>query len=269
MPIIGNGNNALHELARAMAASGRRSAATALRKLAYQGYSSLEEVDQVPDWVLLSIRGIGMGRLTELRRLSRPDWQPPSPQALQAGVWFLSAVRFALRYWPPETLASLFRGSGSVPFSGESADKRLALDVFAHAAEHAQRYCKAEELIEAMWQTAGVEPHDTDLAYASSTASTERAEEPETGWSETQSPVPAFIAPLDGDKDQENDHFAHPRPKRIEIVRKYWLAREKREIQNKDAWARSHFQITGKTLLSYEREFEEHREVILAAADGK
>jgi hypothetical protein len=263
------GDNMLNELARTMTASGRHSTAIALRKLAQAGYTSLEQVDNTSDWVLLAIPGIREGRLGEVRRLCRPDWQPPSAQAIRAASWFLSAARLALRHWPPETLASVLRGSGAVPCNGESVDKRLALDILTHAAEHAQRYCKAEELIEAVWQTAGVEPHDTDLACASSTITTERVEVPETRWGEIQSPVPAFTAPLDGDTDQESDHFAHPRSKRIEIVQKYWLAREKREIQNKDAWARSHYQITGKTLLSYEREFQEHREAILAAADGK
>ncbi|MBN1815122.1 MAG: hypothetical protein JXA14_25035, partial [Anaerolineae bacterium] len=248
------GDNMLNELARTMTAGGRHSTAIALRKLAQAGYTSLEQVDNTSDWVLLAIPGIREGRLGEVRRLCRPDWQPPSAQAIRASNWFLSATRFAFRYWPLEILASVLLGSEAVTCNGESVDKRLALDVFARAAEHAQRYCRREELVKAMWQTCGVELHGTGLGHASSTASTGGAEEPETGPGETQSPASEFAGPIDGDADLESDHFAHPRYKRIKIVRSYWLAREKREIQNKDAWARSHYQITGKTLLGYERE---------------
>lgn len=269
MPIIGNGNNALHELARAIAASGQRSAATALRKLAYEGYSSLEQVDRVPDWVLLSIRGIGMGRLVELRRLSRPDWQPPSSQALQAGVWFVSAARFALCYWPPETLASVLRGSGAVTCNGESVDKRLALDVFARAAEHAQRYCRGRELVEAVWQASGVEPQGASRIYEPLADSAQVVEEATSKMVDATSSDVAHTNDVDADAAHDSDHFAHPRSKRLEIVRQYWLARENLEIQNKDAWARARYQITGKTLRSYEREFQEQREAILAAADGE
>jgi len=55
----------------------------------------------------------------------------------------------------------------------------------------------------------------------------------------------------------DSDRFAHPRHKRLEIVRHYWSAREKREIGNKEAWARSHFNISARTLRRYEREFLE------------
>ena len=68
---------------------------------------------------------------------------------------------------------------------------------------------------------------------------------------------------------QDNGHFAFPRHKRLEIVRSFWIAYERREIKNKDAWARSHYQIKGKTLLCYEREFEDQKQAILAAANGR
>jgi hypothetical protein len=76
--------------------------------------------------------------------------------------------------------------------------------------------------------------------------------------------------PLDEiDVDQDNDHFAHPRHKRMEIVQRYWIARDRREIKNKDAWARSRYQISGKTLLCYEREFRDQKQAVLATAhDG-
>jgi hypothetical protein len=55
MSTSANGDSALHELARAMTASGCHSTAIALRKLAYEGYATLEEVDSASDWILLSI----------------------------------------------------------------------------------------------------------------------------------------------------------------------------------------------------------------------
>ena len=57
-----NEGNKLTELARAMAAGGHHSTAVALRTLAREGYATLRQVDSTPDWILLSIRGIGVGR---------------------------------------------------------------------------------------------------------------------------------------------------------------------------------------------------------------
>ena len=39
------------------------------------------------------------------------------------------------------------------------------------------------------------------------------------------------------------------------------------QIVNKDRWAQTNYRITIKTLLSYEREFQDQRQTVLAAAD--
>ena len=53
------GDNVLYELAQSMAADGGLAAAVALRKLAWAGYTNLDEVDSTSDWILLAIRGLG------------------------------------------------------------------------------------------------------------------------------------------------------------------------------------------------------------------
>jgi len=250
-----------------MTAAGRHSTAIALRKLAQAGYTNLEQVDNTSDWVLLATPGIRQNRLGEVRRLCRPTWQPPSSQAVRAANWFLAAVQFALRHWPVKALVAVIQGSGVVMLNAESVDKRLALDVFASAAEHARCYCRARELIEAIWQVGGVEPDDVHPVAESSTVGAEWIKDAQTVLDETFSPDPAFNIAVDAGTAQDSDHFAHPYHKRLEIVRHYWIARENRQIQNKDAWARTHYQVTGKTLLSYEREFQDYREAILTACD--
>jgi hypothetical protein len=241
-----NGNNVLHQLARAMAAGGHPSTALALRKLAHTGYSTLDQVENTPDWILLAIPGIGVGRLGEVRRLTRPDWQPPLPQAIQAGSWFLSAAQFALRYWPLEILVSLVRGSTPPQVSGGAIERRIALDVFSKAAWKAQRYCDADELVQALWSAPALENERIDRC----------------------APAVRFILPDKTEGTQDSDRYAHSRLKRLEIVQHYWVAREREEVQNKDAWARARYHISGKTLLCYEREFENQKQAILAGADS-
>ncbi len=268
MHVNANGDNVLYELAQTLTAGGRHSTATALRKLTQAGYTSLEQVDSTSDWILLQVPGIGTRRLAEVRRLSRLDWQPPSLQANQAAGWFLSAAQFALRYWPPETLASLVCGSTLARFSGAPLEKQLALDIFYQAMQKAQRYCESEGLVQAFWQsrngcpTSGcrVQDFSSESVMQPQALDSSQVERP-------ASDLPAVPYDHD-DASQDSDHFAHPRYKRIEIVRRYWIARENREIKNKDAWARSHYQISGKTLLCYEREFQDQRHAILAAPDG-
>ena len=104
-------DNMLYNLAKAVAIDDELSTAAALRKLAQAGYGSLDEVDSASDWILLSIPGLGVGRLGAVRRLTRPDWQPPSPQAIKAMERFLSAARLALRLWPVEALLAVAQGS--------------------------------------------------------------------------------------------------------------------------------------------------------------
>ena len=264
-----NGDNMLYELAQTMTAGGRHSAATALRKLAQAGYTSLEQVDSTSDWILLPIPGIGTKRLAEVRRLSRSSWQPPSSQAIQATRWFLSATQFALRYWTPETLASLVRGLTAAKSPGGPADKQLAIDVFSEAARKAQRYCSVEELVQALWQVRLGCSESPSLAQQLPSGP---SLQPQASYgSQVETPASSLPGMLREQEDaaQDNDHFAHPRHKRIEIVRRYWIARENREIKNKDAWARTQYQISGKTLLCYEREFQDQRQAILGAADGE
>ena len=94
--VLGAKANVLYELAQAMATNDGQSA-VALRKLAQAGYRSLNEVDSASDWMLLSLAGLGVGRLGAVRRMTRLDWPPPSPQAVQAVNRFVSAARPALR----------------------------------------------------------------------------------------------------------------------------------------------------------------------------
>jgi len=265
----GSGETALIKLAQTMAAGGHHSTATALRRLAQAGYTSLEQVDNTSDWILLSIPGMGTKRLGEVRRLSRSDWQPPSAQAIQAASWFLSAAQFALHYWPLETLVSLVQDTAPAMAMEGPVDKQLAQDVFSEAAQKARRYCAAEELLQALWQVSG-SCAESGLPVP--------GPEPDSGIQpqtmtdsplETSTPDPMAMPTDEEDVAQDNGHFAFPRHKRLEIVRSFWIAYERREIKNKDAWARSHYQIKGKTLLCYEREFQDQKQAILAEARGR
>jgi hypothetical protein len=58
-------------------------------------------------------------------------------------------------------------------------------------------------------------------------------------------------------KMKDSNHFAYPRSKRLEIVRHYRLDRVQGEVRNKDHWARTNYQIGGRTLSNYECEFPE------------
>lgn len=67
----------------------------------------------------------------------------------------------------------------------------------------------------------------------------------------------ADTLPIVKKEPKDSGHFAHGPSKRLEIVRQYRREREARLVENKDRWAQFHHSITGKTLLSYEREFPE------------
>lgn len=144
--------NVLYELAQAMAGNEGQSEVITLRKLAQAGYGSLDEVDSASDWTLLSIPGLGVRRLTAVRRLTRPHWQPPSPQAIKAINQFVSAAQFALRFWPAEALLGVVVDSPPEVSPGQPAGKRLALDLLSQAILRAQCHCSAEELTETLWQ---------------------------------------------------------------------------------------------------------------------
>jgi hypothetical protein len=251
--------NVLYELAQVMATNDGLSAAVALRKLAQAGYGSLEDVDSASDWALLSIPGLGVGRLGAVRRLTRSDWRPASPQAVKAVSRFFSAARLALRFWPLEVLTSLIQNSAPVTVNDGPIEKRLAIDMLSRARRKALCYCGTEELVWALQQMEGkqdklgrrTKPAAPDPSIADEQPATRQA-------SPVAHELP--VAPSNGDSvTADSDRFAHPRHKRLEIVQEYWDAREKCLVQNKDSWARSHYHISGKTLLSYEREFQDQK----------
>ena len=142
--------NMLYELAQTLAAGGDHPVAVALRRLVWAGYSNLAEVESASDWTLLSIPGIGARRLGAVRRLTRSDWQPPSPQAVKAVGRFLVATRFALRFWPREALAALLEGTRPEVPADQPHEGRWALDLFATAASQALHHCPAEDLLEVL-----------------------------------------------------------------------------------------------------------------------
>ena len=49
----------------------------------------------------------------------------------------------------------------------------------------------------------------------------------------------------------------------------YRDARSKGQIANKDRWAQTNYRITSKTLLSYVREFQGQKQVVLAVPDSR
>ena len=253
-----HGENLLYELAQTLAAGNDHSTAIALRKLVQAGHTTLQQVDGVSDWILLSIPGIGVKRLGAVRRLTRSDWQPPSRHAVQAAQWYLSAAQFALRYWLPDTLASFIQGSAPAAATQGPVEKRLALDVFLQATNRAQSYCPPQELIE-MLQLArnGHRPsrahqdpelhHDSGVQVELIPDEQQRESGPETPRTETGR----------DDAAPESDRYAYSPRKRREIVQHYRAVRDTGLIENKDRWAHSNHNITGRTLLNYEREFPE------------
>lgn len=54
-------------------------------------------------------------------------------------------------------------------------------------------------------------------------------------------------------RDNSND-YAYPREAQKEIVEKYWEARKRGEVENRDAWA-SRYNISGRTLRTYEKAY--------------
>ena len=65
--------------------------------------------------------------------MTGPDWQPPSPEAIQTADRFLVTARFALRFWPVETLLGVVQDSAPAVSADQMADKRLALQLLSEA----------------------------------------------------------------------------------------------------------------------------------------
>lgn len=248
----------LYELAQAMTAGKCHDTAVALRRLAQAGYTSLEQVDRAPDWVLLATPGLGVNRLRAVRQLTRSDWQPPSGRAVEAASRFLAAVRFALRFWPSNVLVEVIRGTIPASIPRRPAEKSLALRLFSQAAEAASNHCSKVELVQAIKLAEAVGASAQQSQFNPTEPITPPAE---TAPSETEA-LPARSQ--EGERRRrppkskaDSAHFAHPRKKRREIVQHYRAARDNEEITNKDLWAQEHYRISGKTLLKYEREFPE------------
>lgn len=227
-------------------------AATALRRLGRVGYASLEEIDRASDWVLLAIPGIGVGCLAELRRLTRPDWKPPSELAVKAVSDFMAAAQLALRLWPVETLIRVIRGSALATPASQPADRRFALDLLSQATGRASYYCPTEELVEALRQIGngptGGEQQITVDGGGKAESQKRRQADVLTGAVDR--------APHKYNADGNSSHFAFPPGKRQEIVQHYLAACERGEVLNKDSWASEHYGISGRTLLRYERGYE-------------
>jgi hypothetical protein len=247
--------NALYELAETMAALDCQAAAIALRKLAQAGYISLEEADDAPDWVLLSIPGMGVGRLRALRHLTRPNWQPPTAQAIKVVARFLSAARSAMRYWPVEALEPLIRGAAPNGVQCRPFDSRLAVELFAKAAARARCHCTDEELVQVLRHVQN--GHQKCVCDGSGSVPLLGAQMDTSEDGRIQSTKPGDLQETSGNGSpaRETDHFAYPRTERLKIVLCYRSACGSGTLENKDQWAQSNYGISGRTLLRYEREF--------------
>ena len=250
--------NLLWELAQTMTSRDSYPAAAALRKLAQAGYANLEEVDAVSDWVLLATPGIGVGRLGVVRRMIRPDWQPASRKTVEAAERFLTAARFALRFWPVEALASIVEGSMPELTTERPLEKRLALDVFCQATSKALSYCPPQELVEMLQQVSnghhpGYAGQHPELHHSSGAQTEAMPHEQQKG----SGPETSGAEPDQDGTAAESDHYAYSPRRRREIVKHYRAAREQRQVANKDTWAQTNYSISGRTLLRYEQEYFE------------
>jgi len=142
-----NNDNILYELAKAMRGQGGHLTAMALRALARHGYTSLAEVDGVTDCELLAIGGIGPDRLGAIRRLTRPDWQPPSRQAIRTAGRLLSAAQLALHFWSVEDLKAILGGNKLAAGKDKPIETELSLKAFANAASEAASHHDPAELL--------------------------------------------------------------------------------------------------------------------------
>ena len=248
-------SSVLYELAQTMVGQEDYPTAIALRKLARAGYATLEQVDTVSDWVLLATPGIGIHRLTAVRRLIQPDWQPPRSRVIKIAERFLCAARFALRFWSIEDLEAVIQDSVSLPASDRPIEKRLSLQQFVQATRKALRHCAVEELVQTLREADVSQrgqpgrvlkpPHDAAVQgkiqnNGQGKASSKR---------KTSSPKRR--------SGRDCEHFAFDAKKRREIVEHFLSARARGQVANKDAWAQANYNISGRTLLRYEHEYLE------------
>ncbi len=252
-------DNLLYELSMTLAASGDHTTAIALRTLAQQGYATLEQVDAVPDWIVLAIPRMGVRRMMAVRRLTRTAWRPPSPHVIEVANWYLSATRLALRFWALEALESVIRGS-QPPSSGRTLiEKQIAMDSFILATQKARLHAGVEELIRVVRHCAGdatLSPNLNPRPFRGLRLSDAEVQLPQGGVSH----APGAEGSEAGESGTESAHYAFPRQKRRQIVEDYLQAREARLVTNKDQWAWTRHNISGRTLARYEREYLAGRE---------
>ena len=249
--------NLLWELAQTMTSRDSYSAAVALRKLAQAGYATLDEVDAISDWVLLATPGIGVGRLGIVRRLIRPDWQPASRKTIETAERFLTAARFALRFWPVEALASIVEGSMPVLVTDRPVEKRLAVEMFSEAARKALRHDEAEAWVLALRQLTRGRDRQVHGKLEPHRAFSSQATAPAEGQKQPPTSNPMDTPPKPGAADPESDHYAFCSEERRRIVEHYRTAQKNGEVENKEAWAYNNHRISRKTLWRYEQEFPE------------
>jgi hypothetical protein len=256
MPIGASRGSVLYELAQNMVRDGDHTLAVALRKLAQMGYASLEQVELSSDWVLLSIPGMGVERLRAVRRLTRAEWQPPSPAALKAADRFVAAARFALRFWSQETLSSLIQCDSLLPGTNPSYESRLAMALFAKSSRLALRHCEPEELVQVIRGLSASAQGTMPLELLASAEGSKASDHECAGCHGDQIDVPLQVTGARS-RSSETDHYAYPRDRRYAIVQHYRAARDRGKVRNKEAWAQEKYGISSRTLLTYEREFPE------------
>jgi hypothetical protein len=148
VPMMNDNSNILYDLAQALAVQDRRGTAIALRTLARNGYTNLEEVEQAADFELLAIGGIGPGRLAAVRRLTRPGWQPPSRQAVRTATRLFSAAQLALRFWRVEDLEAVLTGPVQLPtMEDQPVEAQLSLEALTCVAGEASAHHEPDALL--------------------------------------------------------------------------------------------------------------------------
>ena len=133
-------------------------------------------------------------------------------------------------------------------------ESRLALEIFSRAASRALVHCTASELAQLLSQSRnGHHLPEPDSSSQPSTRVRSRRRKP----CEAAASNLLTVSPPKNGSGRETNHFAYPRQERWEIVKHFRAARGRGQVQNKEQWAQANYNISSKTLLNYEREFEE------------